>query len=88
VVRVGDVWERAKQLRPGIDLYAPDGSHQSDMGAFLTACTFVAMLSGELPKNMKGNFGTRDLYGETLQLMRIDMLDVVFCKKVIEEVLK
>jgi hypothetical protein len=88
VVRIGDVWEEAKKLRPGIELYAPDGSHQSDLGAFLTACTFVATITGELPDELKGNFGTKDIYGESIQLMRIDMLDVVFCRKVIEVVLK
>ncbi|MCD6354643.1 MAG: hypothetical protein J7L95_03750 [Prolixibacteraceae bacterium] len=85
---MGDVWTLAKQLRPGINLYAPDGSHPSDIGAFLTACTFVATLTGELPKEIKGKLGTRDIYGETIQLMKIDELDVEFCKKVVEEILK
>lgn len=34
----------AKKLRPNVQLYEPDCSHQSDLGVFLTAYYFVSSL--------------------------------------------
>lgn len=84
---VGEAWALAQQLRPGIELFAPDGSHPSDLGAFLTACVFVATLTGEVPDRLPNRFSIRDTRGENVWLMSIHPLDVTFCLKVVEELL-
>lgn len=85
---VGEAWALAQQLRPGIELYAADGSHPSDLGAFLTACVFVATLTGEIPYALPNRFSITDTHGEKVWLMSIHPLDVTFCLKVVEELTK
>ncbi|NIK92755.1 hypothetical protein GZ212_11385 [Mangrovimonas sp. CR14] len=85
IVYVGDVWEKAKTLRPNIELYEDDGSHQSDLGAFLTACKFVKELTGELPNDLPEYYDWKDENGEWISLIELDRFDVVFCVKVVNE---
>ena len=33
-------------------LHAPDGNHQSEIGAFLTACVLCGQLTGESPASL------------------------------------
>jgi hypothetical protein len=49
LVPVGHAWLLAMKERPKIELYAPDGSHPSKLGAYLTACVFYAALTGRSP---------------------------------------
>jgi len=86
IVPVGKAWALAKQYRPDIELFNPDGSHPSDLGAFLTACIFVATILDEIPDKINGIFTTNDLYGESIKLMAIHPLDVAFCVKIAEEI--
>lgn len=86
IVPAGKAWARALELRPTIELYDPDGSHPSALGTFLTACVFVATLTNEIPKELNRYYQTTDAHGESLELMRIDGLDIVFSKKVVEEI--
>lgn len=86
LVPVGKAWALARQLRPNIELYKPDGSHPSKLGTFLTACVFVATILNELPDEIAWKYRTKDIYGESLALMAIDVLDVIFCKKIAEEI--
>ena len=88
IAPVGKVWERAQQLRPTIKLFDADGSHPSELGAFLTACVFVKIILNELSAELQNSFSTTDREGETIRLMHIDPLDAVFCKKVVEEILQ
>ena len=88
LAKVGEAWELALKLRPGIELYATDGSHPSDLGAFLTACVFVATLTGEVPHNLPNRFSIKDCQGEQVWLMSIHPLDVTFCLKIVEELSK
>ena len=89
VIKVGDAWTRAKRLRPGIELYMSDGSHQSTLGAFLSACVFVEALSGELPDKLNPwGFTVLDSRGEEILLMIQDPLDITFCLTVASEITK
>ncbi len=88
LAKAGEAWELAQQLRPGIELFAEDGSHPSDLGAFLTACVFVATLTGEVPDRLPNRYFIRDTQGEKLWLMSIHPLDVTFCLKVVKELVK
>ena len=85
IVPVGIAWALAQQYRPDIELFNPDGSHPSDLGAFLTACIFVATILDEIPEKINGIFTSFDLYGESIKLMAIHPLDVAFCIKITEE---
>lgn len=85
IVPVGNAWALAKQLRPDIALFTPDGSHPTELGTFLTANVFVATILDEIPE-LNGLFKTFDKYGESVELMRINPLDVIFCKKIAEEI--
>ncbi len=84
LIPVGDSWKAAREIRPGISLFASDGSHPSQLGSFLTACIFVKTLSGTLPENIGSVYQTNDQFGESILLMYIDPLDVVFCRKIAE----
>lgn len=86
IVPAGQAWTRAKELRPTIELYDPDGSHPSELGTFLSACVFVATLTNETPGQLNGYYQTTDAQGESVELMRIDALDLVFCRKIAEEI--
>ncbi|WP_455169036.1 hypothetical protein [Aegicerativicinus sediminis] len=86
IVYVGDTWEKAKQIRPTIKLYENDGSHPSELGAFLTSCKFVKELTGELPEELPSFYDWTDQNGEWITLIELDRLDVIFCSKIINEI--
>lgn len=88
VVPAGEAWALARSLRPEIKLYDPDGTHPSDLGTYLTACVFVAAITGELPETVPGVPAVRDSYGEEIILMRIDQMDVEFFRRVTLETLE
>lgn len=54
VAPVGRAWEIALAEKPYLPLYAPDGNHQSDMGAFLTAAVLFAAITGDDPLTLAG----------------------------------
>lgn len=88
LVPVGQAWELARQLRPAISLFNPDGSHPSALGAILSAYVFTCVLTGEVPSSIPGEFWIKDADGESVQLNGIDNLDAVFFQKVTEQILK
>lgn len=88
LVPVGKAWQLAMKLRPTINLYDPDGSHPSDLGAILSAYVFVGALTGEVPASIPGWYGITDIDGESVQLMNIDNLDAIFFRKVAEQTLR
>jgi hypothetical protein len=88
IVNIGETWAFAKRLRPNIELYLSDGSHQSPLGAFLTACAFVKELSKELPDELPNYYKVIDANGESVELMILDPLDITFCLKVVNEIAK
>ena len=48
-VPVGPAWQAAREQRPNFNLHSPDKSHPGMHGAYLTACVFYAVLTGESP---------------------------------------
>ena len=84
LVKVGEAWKLAKSLRPDIQLFLPDGSHPTDLGAFLTACAFVNTFSRELPKNLPDRFFITDSDGKEVILFRENSLDITFCLNVVQ----
>lgn len=88
VVPVGRAWELARQERPGIELYDPDGSHPSKLGSYLTACVFVGAILEEIPAGLQRVYNTTDVEGESIALMTIDQLDVAFFRKITEKVIE
>lgn len=49
VAAVGRAWDLALAERPDLPLYAGDGNHQSELGAFLTACVLTGRITGDSP---------------------------------------
>jgi hypothetical protein len=49
VACVRRAWESALAARPDLPLYADDGNHQAELGAFLTAAVLYGVLTGESP---------------------------------------
>lgn len=85
LVPVGKTWELAKKYRPNIQLFDPDGTHPSNLGSFLTAAVFVGAITGQVPEKVYQNPSVRDGRGETIELMRLDWLDMIFALKVARE---
>jgi hypothetical protein len=49
VAPIGRAWDLALTQRPELQLHAPDGNHQSAVGAFLTASVLFGRITGESP---------------------------------------
>lgn len=87
LIPVGKAWELARNLRPDLELFVPDGSHPSAIGSFLIASVFTKAFTGELPKSLPSRFTTVDLDGESIWLMAPDALDMAFCVKIAEAIM-
>jgi len=90
IAPVGEAWELARKLRPDIRLYQIDGSHPSKLGTLLTATVFVATITNEIPDKLSRGYKTEDIDGEYIMLMYFydqEILDLVFCQKIVEEIL-
>ena len=85
LVLVGDAWKLARSLKPDIELFNPDGSHPSDLGAFLTACVFVNTLTSDLPIRLPNSYFMSNYKGEKITLLMEDALDITFCIKIASE---
>ena len=88
VVPAGEAWALARQLRPDFKLFYPDGTHPSENGAYLTACVFVEVLTGELPDPLPTVISIEDNHGENVILMMIDQLDADFCRRISVETIE
>ena len=89
IVPIGKAWKLAMELRPNIKLYDNDGTHPNQLGAFLTACTFIGTILKKVPENLGTSYSIEDAYGESVVLLdHIDPLDVIFFRKVAEEIIK
>jgi hypothetical protein len=82
LVLVGEAWKFARSLRPDIELFKTDGSHPSNLGAFLTACVFVNDLSPKVPHHLPNWYFMTDANREQITLLMEDPLDITFCIKV------
>lgn len=87
LVPVGPAWERALSLRPDLPLYDPDGSHPSPLGAYLSACVFYGVLTGESPVGLPHRLQSLDQDGEKLYLNIQTASDALFCQKVAADIL-
>jgi hypothetical protein len=87
VVPVGQAWERAKQLRPDINLYDEDGSHPSSLGTYLTACVFYGVLTGQSPVGLPNRMSTLDAQGQKLFINIQSPQTALFCQKVAEDII-
>ena len=84
VVPVGEVWEQARQLKPGFRLYDPDGSHPSTIGTYLTALVFVKSLTGQEVSGIPNRLSTVDKYGEELFFSIMSKEDVAFMQQLVD----
>ncbi len=85
LVPVGKAWDLALKYRPTVPLFFADGTHPGDLGTFLSAATFVGVLTGEVPEEVHRVPTLHDKDGETIELMRLDWLDMIFALKVAQE---
>lgn len=88
IVPVGPAWERARSLRPELDLYDPDGSHPSTLGTYLTACVFYGVLTGESPIGLPTRLASKDQDGEFLFLNIQSGETALFFQNVADEIVK
>jgi hypothetical protein len=52
VACVRRAWEKTLAERPDLPLYAGDGNHQAELGAFVTAAVLFGVLTGENPTTL------------------------------------
>lgn len=88
LVPVGLAWQRARELRPYLPLFDPDGSHPSPTGTYLSACVFYGVLTGNSPVGLPKRLITTDKDGEKLYLNIQSQQDAQFCQEVAEEVIR
>lgn len=82
VLPVGLAWQKAKQMRPDLDLYDPDGSHPSTTGTYLTACVIYTMLTKKSPIGIAHRLAMKDENGEKLYINIQSPEDALFCQKI------
>lgn len=88
IVPVGLAWQRARELRPDLDLYDEDGSHPSTLGSYLSACVFYGVLTNQSPIGLPERLFTTDRAGETLCINIQSAQNALFCQKVAHEVIQ
>ncbi|GAB3655584.1 hypothetical protein GCM10028791_26870 [Echinicola sediminis] len=82
---VGEVWEKARELRPDLNLFDPDGSHPSSLGTYLTACVFYKILTGNTTKGLSGRLSGVDSRGEELFLSIVNAGDAEFIHQLVDK---
>ena len=55
---VGEAWRLAALRRPGLELHQSDGNHANEIGGYLTACVFYAVVHRESPVGLPNSFDT------------------------------
>ena len=85
LVHVAKGWDMARNLRSSSALFAPDGTHPSALGTFISAAIFVGYLTGEVPEKVSEAPTAFDQSGEFIELLRVDRLDMIFALKVAKE---
>ncbi|HEY0976024.1 MAG TPA: DUF4886 domain-containing protein [Flavobacteriales bacterium] len=71
---VGAVWQQVRAMYPGIDLYIADGSHPTEAGTYLAACTFYASLFRRSPVEAWFPVSLGATVGAQLQSMAADVV--------------
>ena len=88
VAPVGEAFRMARTLRPGMQLFADDGTHPSPEGSYLAACTFFAVITGEDPVGLTRRPKINDQFGESLVLMSLHREDAIFLQTVARDVVE
>ncbi len=86
VAPVGEAFQLAKQLRPELEFYADDGSHQSAIGTYLAACVFYTVLTDRSPIGLPGRLSMIDEHGEKIYINLQSDQTSLFCQKVAQKV--
>ena len=86
VVPVGEVWKRARELRPNIKLFDPDGSHPSSFGTYLTACVFYSVFTKKSPVGLPHRLETKDKNGDKIYINMVSREGARFCQELAWEV--
>ena len=76
LVPAGAVWEKARRMKPAVDLYHEDGRHANPAGSYLTACVFYATLLKKSPEGLPGA-----LAAEGEKLVDLDENEALFLQK-------
>ena len=87
IVPVGPAWQRARELRPNLNLYDKDGSHPNSTGTYLAACVFYGVITNQSPVGLPHRLISKDENGEKLYLNILSLNDAIFLQKVAEEVI-
>lgn len=53
VIPVGKAWDMALAQRPDLTIHAADGNHETEIGAFLTACVIAGKITGKDPSSLR-----------------------------------
>ncbi len=87
VVPVGLAWQKARELRPGFPIYFDDGSHQSALGTYLTACVFYKALTNDSAVGIPNRLIGEDENGQKVYFNILTKEDALFCQKVADATL-
>jgi len=82
VVPVGLAWQKARESRPDFPLYFDDGSHQSALGTYLTACVFYKSITNDSSVGIPNRLIGADENGEKVYFNILTKEDALFCQKV------
>jgi len=85
-VPIGACWAKARQEKPDVDLFHPDGSHPSAMGTFLIALGFIKTITGKLPAKYATVYNYWDKDGESFRIMQLSEADIKFCVQIVNAV--
>jgi hypothetical protein len=88
VVRIGELWAKAKTLQPSLNLYHPDQSHPSPVGTYLTACAFFQYFSGIKAGEIEPRISKLDQDGEVLFLAILTQEQASFLQGLVEQEIK
>ncbi|MBB5204720.1 hypothetical protein HNQ51_002034 [Inhella inkyongensis] len=76
VTPVGQAWDLALQRSPSLRLHSADGNHANEQGAFLTALTLYASITGQSPRGLPNiNTGLSAELQTQLRTAAADTLD-------------
>jgi len=85
VIKVGEVWEEIRKLRPELELYDPDGSHPSTIGTYLNACIFFRALTGLRTESIPKRIVTKDENQQPLYLSILSQEDADFLQNIVDQ---
>lgn len=83
LVPVGRIWDDVRKLRPDVDLYQSDGSHQTPTGMYIAACAFYSALTSKTPVGLPSRLTMEDANGETVYLNIQSPQDAKFFQNVV-----